>query len=584
MTRNLTFAVLIALGMLLALARTTETLDLRVLDLQFKVLRTWFPRPAPNVVIVGIDYESTERIAEPFALWHRHLGDFLSALAPAKPAVVGVDIVLPDRSYDAIAPDTDKLLIKGLLDARRSYPLVLALTVDPAGTTRKIHRPFVGVAGPDSTGYALFPLDRDGVVRRFDERLAQNGTAVPTLAGQLARKMGRTVSAGYIDYSRGARYEYIPFYRVLEWIERADSQAIDRAFHAKPVLLGMIDRFNDRRATPVQLATWETEAPDMAGILINAQVLRNLLDSGFAQRIERPWVALAAGAAACAWLISASAFAITLLACALFLALVALSTWLLAQGWVFPAMPVMLAIALGLGARHAWDTAERLAERRRLRASFGGYVSPSVMDEILAGHLQPELGGVEKSVCVLFSDIRGYTTRSEGMSAPEVIAFLNRYFDRVVALIHKHDGAVITFMGDGIMAVFGAAKPLPNACQSAFDTALGLLQNASDLNTAFAAEGLPALEIGIGLHTGNAVVGHIGSRDRHDYSAVGDVTNVAARLESLTKEKAYRLIVSAAVMEHLEHDPGLEDLGALEVRGHSPVKAYGWSPMNLTST
>jgi len=201
------------------------------------------------------------------------------------------------------------------------------------------------------------------------------------------------------------------------------------------------------------------------------------------------------------------------------------------------------------------------------------------MEEILAGHLQPELGGVEKFVCVLFSDIRGYTTRSEGMSAPEVVAFLNRYFDRVVARIHAHDGAVICFMGDGIMAVFGAAKPLPNPCQSAFDAARGLLDNVFELNKEFSAEGQSPIDIGIGLHAGTAVVGHIGSRDRHDYSAVGDVTNVASRLESLTKDKGHRLIVSAAVAEQLSEHPGLTDLGEIEIRGHTPVPAYGFSPV-----
>ncbi|RPI48226.1 MAG: CHASE2 domain-containing protein, partial [Betaproteobacteria bacterium] len=410
MIRSLAFAALVALSALLALSRATELLDLHTLDLQFRVLRTWLPRPAPEVVIVGIDHESMERIPEPMALWHRHLGNFLSALVSARPAVVGVDIVLPDRSYESIAPNTDKLLIRGLLDARRSYPMVLGLTVDPAGTTRKVHPPFIGVAGPDSTGYALFPLDRDGVVRRFDEHLAEGGAPIPTLAGQMARRLGKSANAGYIDYSRGAPYEYIPLHRVLDWIERDDAQALEHAFRGKPVLLGMIDRFNDRRPVAAQLAAWEADASDMPGVLINAQALRNMLDTGFAQRIDQAWIALAAAVAASAWFISAGTVSIVLVACALALSLLALSTALLAQAIIVPVMPVVLPLVLGLGLRHAWDTAGRLAERRRLRASFGGYVSPSVMEEILAGHLQPELGGVEKFVCVLFSDIRGYTT------------------------------------------------------------------------------------------------------------------------------------------------------------------------------
>jgi class 3 adenylate cyclase/CHASE2 domain-containing sensor protein len=581
--RNCTFAVLIAAGALLALTRITEPLELRVLDFQFELLRTWFPRPAPEIVVVGIDHESLERIPEPFALWHRHFSAFLSALTAAKPLVVGLDVVLPDRSFEAIVPNTDKQLIKGLLDARRSYPLVLALTIDPAGGTRKIHPPFLGVAGPDSSGYALFPLDGDGVVRRFDEHLDDQGKSVPTLVGQMVRRLGRPVSHGYIDYSRGAAFHYVPMHRVIEWTESGDGATLQRQFQGKPVLMGIIERFNDRRVASVRLAAWDQDVPDVPGVLINAQALRNLLDSGFAQRIDQGWIALAAGLAALTWLVSASAAVVTLLGLALVTALFSLSTWLLHEGTVAPPVAVSLAIVMGLAVRHGWDTAERLVERRRLRASFGGYVSPSVMDEILSGHLQPELGGVEKFVCVLFSDIRSYTTRSEGMTAPEVVAFLNRYFDRVVQRIHAHDGAVICFMGDGIMAVFGAAKPLPNPCQSAFDAALGLIENAAELNREFAAEHKPPIDIGVGLHAGHAVVGHIGSRDRHDYSAVGDVTNVASRLESLTKEKSYRLIVSSTVAEQLDRNPGMVDLGALEIRGHTPVGAFGYDPVGAAT-
>ena len=575
MLRKPLFFALVILSAVVAIVNATEPVDLRLLDQQFRLLRAWFPRPAPEIAIVGIDNASMDSIAEPLALWHRHFGKFLSALTALEPAAVGVDIVLPDRSFESIAPSSDALLIKGLLDARRSYPLVLALTIDPSGATRKIYPPFVSVVGPEGTGYALFPLDRDGVVRRFDERISETGAAVPTFVGQLARKLGKTVAPGYIDYSRGELYQYIAFTRVLDWIDRNDAQSLSRAFKGKPVLLGVIDRFNDRTATPVQLAAWEIDARDMPGVLINAQALRGMLDGGLVQRVQQAWIVVLAAAAACAWFISSGAIAVVLLAVFLAGASFGVSTWMLAQGWFVPVTPVILAACLGLAVRHAWDTAERLIERRRLRNSFGGYVSPSVMDEILAGHIEPELGGVEKFVCVLFSDIRGYTTRSEGMSAPEVVAFLNRYFDRVVDCIHAHDGAVFCFMGDGIMAAFGAAKPLPNPCQSAYDAARELVGNVAALNREICAEGQKPIDIGIGLHAGMAVVGHIGSRDRHDYSAVGDVTNVASRLESVTKEAGYQMIVSSEVARMLKHDPELVSLGPVGIRGHSPMQAYG---------
>jgi adenylate cyclase len=171
MLKHSGFFILVIVALLIAVLEMARPIDFRVLDLQFRLLRSWVPRPVtPDVVIVGVDDESTRRLPEPVTLWHRHLGRFLSALAVAKPAAVGVDIVLPDRSFDAVVPGADKLLMQGLLEARRTYPLVLALTVDPAGKPRAIYPPFLTISGPGSAGYALFPVDGDGRVRRFDER------------------------------------------------------------------------------------------------------------------------------------------------------------------------------------------------------------------------------------------------------------------------------------------------------------------------------------------------------------------------------------------------------------------------------
>ena len=232
--------------------------------------------------------------------------------------------------------------------------------------------------------------------------------------------------------------------------------------------------------------------------------------------------------------------------------------------------------ALALGGRNGYDMLLKLRERRRLRASFGGYVSPSVLEGILAGRIQPNLGGVNQFVCVLFSDIRGYTTRSERMTPEQVISFLNRYFEQTVALIHQHGGAVLSFMGDGILAVFGAPKPLENSCREAFEAARAMLEYVSELNVQFRVEGVAPMDIGIGLHAGEAVVGHVGSSTRHDYTAIGDVINVASRLESLTKEAGYRVVVSRVVAERLGVGDGLAFLGPMAIKGHAPVEVYGY--------
>jgi adenylate cyclase len=576
MPRFALFAGILLFASLTGALGLVRSLDLKVLDLQFRLLRAWSPQQvARDVVVVGVDEATARRFPEPITLWHRHLGQFLTAMGSAGPSVLGLDIVLPDRGYEAVLPGSDKLLMRGLLESRRSYPLVLALTVDPAGKPRAIHPPFIALAGIGGAGYALFPVDGDGAVRRFDEQLPGATKPIPTLAGQMARHLKVEPAAGLLDYWRGAPFSYVPFHRVLEWAESGDAQSLAREFRGKPVLVGMVFRFEDRLSAPVQLAAWEPEAPNTAGVLLHAQALRNLLNGGLVR--ETPALAVAAICAVLAmlWFVSAgpTAAAGTLVAALLLLG--AGSIWLLAQGWHFPAVAPALTAAAALGGRHGYDTFLKLRERRRLRTLFGGYVSPPVMDEILAGRIHPELGGEKRFVCVLFSDIRGYTTRSERMTPEQIIRFLNRYFERTVGLIHERGGAVTSFMGDGIMAVFGAPKPLENPCQEAFEAARAMLAYVAKLNVELRAEGESPMDIGIGLHAGEAVIGHVGSAARHDYTAIGDVTNVASRLESLTKEAGYRVVVSRAAAERLPAGHSLAHLGPMAIKGHSPVDVFG---------
>lgn len=574
MPRLAVFAVVVIFAVLLGATRAAELPNLKILDLQFKLLRAQFPRAVPrDVVVVGVDEDTANRFPEPIALWHAHLGRFLGAMALARPAAVGIDIILPDRSYDSVLPGSDKKLLKGLLDARLAFPLVLGQTVDPSGRPRAIQPLFLKSVG--NAGYALFPVDRDGVVRRFDERLAEGDKAVPTLAGQLARSMKVEPLPGYIDYWRGAPFKYVPLQQVLEWAERDDEAALARAFRGKAVLIGTVFPFEDRLRAPVQLAAWEAEAPNTPGVLLHAQALRNLLNDGFARPVPAFTIVTSCVVLAALWFVSGASGLVALLLAAVAGVLAGASTWLLAQGWYFPAVAPALTAVLALGGRNGYDTLLKLRERRRLRASFGGYVSPPVMEEILAGRIQPELGGVNQFVCVLFSDIRGYTTRSEGMTPEQVIGFLNRYFERTVALIHERGGAVVSFMGDGVMAVFGAPKPLDNPCSQAFQAARSMLAYVAELNGELRAEGVAPIEIGIGLHAGEAVVGHVGSSIRHDYTAIGDVTNVASRLETLTKEAGYRVVLSRVVAEQLGAGEALAALGPMAIKGHTPVEVYG---------
>jgi adenylate cyclase len=574
--RRILFPLILTCAVLLGVSQATAPADLRLLDLQFDVLREQGPRPVNvDVVIVGIDADTVSALPEPLSLWHRHLARFLEAMVFAQPSAVGLDIVLPERSYDVVAPGYDGALLRGLLTARRSYPVVLAQTVDPSGATRAIHRPFLVAAGEGATGYALLATDGDGVVRRFDERLGETGERVATLAGQLARRLGVVPGSGLIDYGSGKAFDYVPLLQVLDWASAGDQAALERVFRGRPVLLGVVLPYEDRQRLPVQLASWEDVDAGVPGVLLHAQVLRGLLnDGGLIRQVPVAVVIAMSAAAALLWFLGSGAVVFVAAGVLLVAGLLLLSTLLLVQGLYLPVLAPVSAGLLALSGRAGWEAALKLRERRRLRGVFSGYVSPGVMQQIVDGRLRAELGGEHRYVCVLFSDIRGYTTRSEGMSPEEIVGFLNRYFEDVVGLIHGHGGTVTSFMGDGIMAVFGAPNALENPCEAAFSAGRDILAQVARFN-AQADPGAQPVEIGVGLHAGYAVVGHVGSSTRHDYTAIGDVTNVASRLEGATKGAGYRLVCSDEVASRLGNRSMLVPLGPVSIKGHSPVEAHG---------
>ena len=556
----------------------SRRLDLALLDVQFKALRTYALRAVKNeVVVVGFNEDTTNVLREPLTLWHRHLSKFLQATASGGAKAIGLDVVLPDRSYESIVSGYDRELLTGILIARRAASISLALTVDRAGVTRPIYPAFVAAAGSDGSGYALLPLDADGVVRRFDERIEVHDGAVPTLVGQMARHLGRpVVNEGLIDFAAGPALNFIPLQTVLEWYDIGDAGSLQRAFGGKAVLLGSVLRFEDRLAAPVNLAAWDPGAVTTPGVLVHAQALRNLLNDGLVQPLA-VWVPGRPGARrSTLWLWAPGPAAAFLLLLTVWSACIAASTISLAKGFELPVANVMLIALLSVGGRQALETALSLRERRRLRRVFDGYVSPAVMRAILAGTLNPALGGVKQFGCVLFSDIRGYTSRSEHISPEQTITFLNHYFERIVPIIHDHGGTVISFMGDGIMAVFGVPQPLPNPCAAAVNATRAMLASLRNLNVELALKGELPLDIGIGLHAGEGVAGHIGAAARHEFTLIGDVTNVASRLEGVTKEVGYHLVCSRAVADHLADRADLVPLGARTIKGHSAVEIFGY--------
>lgn len=531
-----------------------------------------------SVVLIGLDEASERAFPEPMALWHRQLGAAMEALALAQPRAVGLDMSLPMRSFDGVAPGGDAALLRGILRLRRACPLVLGITVDAAGLPRPIHGPFQTAAGEGGTAFVLWEVDRDAVVRRFTEHFGGSPQAAPTLSGNLARALGRPVREGWLDYRGAAPLPYLPFHQVVAWHRAGDVPALRAAFQGKVVLIGSVFPFVDRHPQAVDISGWGEENGGFApGVLLHAQALRNLLGRGPLQQAPR-WIVLGLAAASLGlgWALGARPRLGSLGLLGALAAGIGLLLALQWQGWFLGISWLLLGLVAGFGARAGREAFLRLQERRRLRAVFGGYVSPAILTQILDGRLQPGLRGERRWLCVLFSDIRGFTTLSEGLEPEAVIDLLNRYFQRMAEAIHAHGGTLDKFMGDGIMAFFGAPAPQEHPCRSAFRCAQAMLAALEGLNAELAAEGREPLRIGIGLHYGEAAVGHVGGASRHEYTAIGDVVNTASRIEGLTKGSGYPLLVTAPVLAELDVPGAFEPLGEKPLKGRAPMAVFGW--------
>jgi adenylate cyclase len=208
-----------------------------------------------------------------------------------------------------------------------------------------------------------------------------------------------------------------------------------------------------------------------------------------------------------------------------------------------------------------------LREKRRVEESFGRHVGRHIARQILASH--HGLGGVEEELTVMFVDIRDFTTRAEASTPARVVALLNLFLTEMVEVVEQgHAGIVNKFLGDGLMALFSRWTGRPDHADAAVAAGREMLRRLPRINARLAAEGEPRLAIGVGIHSGRAIVGSIGSPHRMEYTAIGDTVNVASRVESLTKVVGEPLLITEATRRALRVPLPLASLPPQHVKGH----------------
>jgi adenylate cyclase len=316
----------------------------------------------------------------------------------------------------------------------------------------------------------------------------------------------------------------------------------------------------------------------MPGVQIHAAVADDILSNRFIREASRSVRIVTVTAAAVAIGFIATAVPAWWAAAATAVGLAAFSwaaTRLFAGGyWLNLSQPV-LASSFALFGGVAYQYFVEGREKRKMKKLFGQYVSKDVFEHLVANPALARLGGQRREMTVLFSDIRGFTTVSESGQPEEIVGMLNEYFTRMVDIVFTHKGTLDKFVGDMVMALFGAPLDDADHADHAVEAALDMIAGLGVLNARWKSEGRAELDIGIGINTGPMIAGNIGSDAIMSYTVIGDAVNLGSRLESLNKQYGTRIIISDATRAQLSRPYQLRPLGDVVVKGKTqPVAIF----------
>ena len=519
-----------------------------------------------RVVIVDIDQKSLEELNDEAGSWpwpRSVHGELIEQIARQHPQAIAFDILFNEP--DIFRPEHDE----AFAEAVARHPQVwLAMTLNsdglgavlselpPAVGARPLGRPAPGARAPIMLplvvaqfpaamrgGLINFTPDSDGVGRHHALYGDRSGWRFPSLAARITAAAQRPLPrSGEILLNWRSGWRHISFSDLYRDGLREHPQRAPNEFTGKIVIIGTsAPGLMDFRVTPL--------GSTYPGVEILATALDNLARGDWLREVPRP--ATAPLALALIGLL-AFGFARNIGAQRLLIALTALSLAVIGLSWLVLALdtfvPVFGALTFGwayylvaTGIAYAQERARRL----RTASMFMRFLDARVVAELIdQGEFDYRKAAEARAVSVLFSDIRGFTALSEVTTPEAVVSLLNTYFSRQVGVIFAHAGTLDKFIGDAIMAFWGAPVAHPDHAARAVAAALEMSAALEELRGELGELGAE-LEIGIGIHSGSAVVGFIGSNDRLDYTAIGDTVNLASRVEGLTKGIARVLVTQA---------------------------------------
>ncbi len=559
-------AVLCGLTVLLTWAGTSHIAVLRASSALLEDLQLAYfgpaREPSDDVVILSIDEDALATLPFRSPISRRFLADILQSLAPKRPRAVGIDVIFDQPT----TPDDDQALLDALDDF--PAPVVIAVgTRDNGLTDRQLDFQTHYLDGRSVGSATLHTVD--GVVRfLYPREPAENGR-IPSFAAALATAVGVAPPAARERiYYRAPSADKPP----LRAFPAASAEKLPTAWlGGRVVLIGAQLPNEDRFRTP--LSALGGAQSTMAGTMIHAQAFSQLLDGERYPETSEWLQALVLAAVAVA------GFALTfthlkpwtkiVIGVGGLLSFWALATAYFAAGGVqLPLLAPSLGLALGASFGGAYARHVDIAEKRFVRAAFQRYVSPAVIDHVLDNPDKLVLGGEKREMSFIFSDLADFTKLAEQTTPEAVVGLLHDYFEGMLQIALSHGATVDRLVGDSIAVFFNAPADQPDHAQRAVRCALALDRYCEAFRADRIANGVPMGATRIGVHSGTAVVGNVGSTTRFHYTAHGDCVNTAARLESVNKHLGTRVCISIDTARHCpEH--ALRPVAHLVLKGKS---------------
>ena len=561
---------------------------------------------SPEIVLVQIDDEAFHNLGEKQPLPRSYLAGLIEVVARGGAKVIGVDVEFKVPTD----PRQDEALVKAILDAEENgvskvVPVyIIRPEKEAGGTTRYTRAPFFSSKLAGVAGFANAQVESDGFVRHIPLAVrGSDGKILPSFAlAVLARyagydaarleaavnqgekitlllpewdKFSGALLPGLTPFSfeledswkinfAGAKgsFRAIPSDPVFQLSQQKVALAGDNPFREKIVLIG--GTFGDSRdffPTPKGL---------MSGMEIHANIIHTLLSRSQILPTHR--------------LLAVSISLVFAVVISLLLTLLRPSVVNILS---FAAVPVLLIpsyltfVYLGLWVDFVtpllvirWGAyMGDYFESRHIRKSLAEYVDSEVANQIMDE--EETLSGQKREISVFFTDVRNYTTLSEALLPEKVVGVLNELFSMMGKVIARHQGCIVDFIGDAVLAVFGAPKDNPNHAWDAVQTAVEVQKELDALNERWQRRGIPRIKIGVGVHTGEALAGIVGSGERKKFGVTGDTVNTGSRVEGLNKEFGTEILITRETLEKVDGKFTVRDLGEVKVKGREkPVEVF----------